>query len=355
MSTPRKDHLTVSGPIISPGPTRKLRESVVSLLDRLDLSTKDHTGLGGVLLVLLTELMLLCGATGRILSLYASGQLDNMHEMFHTVWDLMIGGKRKGADIDFGLIKTIHMINATFIFVLLVPQLYILAVNADEQLTLVLQMVLALLVMVLTLFSQTLHTVLAQNMPDNKHCSERGTCLHSYMAWVLFVMIVVFLAVIFIRVLFNIRFKNLIAGFKIIGPLIEFCVSRRFKDFVSLNLILILIMTVLSGMILNTKQVFSTYVPEEMEAMTWEILLDLGSAMMCLTGLLSLVLIYCHNHIIFSHTKLVSEQRLNEELAILGERHKQVLMKDRVVSETKYCPVSRSARPVRSAQLFGTQ
>ena len=69
MSTARKDHLTVSGPIISPGPTRKLRESAVSLLDRLDLSTKDHTGLGGVLLVLLTELMLLCGATGRILSL----------------------------------------------------------------------------------------------------------------------------------------------------------------------------------------------------------------------------------------------------------------------------------------------
>ena len=345
--------LTSSGPAISPGPTRRLRESVVNLVDKLDLSTSDGTKYGRLLLIF-TEIMLIAGAASRILSLYVSGQLDEVGEVVHITVHLVNGEKRK-LEINHALENTIHMVTSTVIHLFVLPQLYILVVTADEKLTQTLQLVLAVLVMVLTLVTQTIGTLLKNKIPDNPDCTIRGTCLHSYMAWVLFITIIAFLLVIFIRFLFNMRCRRLIVGFKIVGPLIEFVVSRRSKDFLSLMLILILMMTSLSGMILHTKQLYSTHSPEEIEASVLEILLDLGSAMLCLVGMLCLVLVYFHSHTIISHTKLVSGHRLDMELASLGERHRQVLTKDTKISKIKYCPVSRSAQPVRSPQLLGTK
>merc|ERR1719318_1433227 len=175
----------------------------------------------------------------------------------------------------------------------------------------------------MTLITQTVQTVLETNTQDDSDCTDKETCLHGYMAWFLFINIFVFLTIIFIRVLFNMRLRDWIIGFKIIGPIIEFAVSRRSRDFQSLILILILIVTVLSGMIVNTKQVYGSIMPEEIESSTVEILIDLGSAMICLTGLLSLVLIYFHSHTILSHTRLVPGSKLEQELASLGESHKQ--------------------------------
>jgi len=302
----------------------------------------------------LTEILLIGGAASRILSLYISGQLDGEFVgLLDTAWHLS-NGDTNVTDIDNTLAKSIHMVISTVIHMFVLPQLYILVVKADEKLTLVLQLVLAVLVMVTSLITQTLGTVLKNRLPNSSDCTERGTCLHNYMAWVLFINIIVFLLVIFIRVLFNMRCKGLILGFKIVGPLIEFCVSRRSKDFQALMLILILMMASLSGMILNTKQLYINSTPEQIEANIGPILLDLGSAMMCLTGMLCLVLIYFHSHTLVSHTKLVSGHRLDQELASMAERHKQVLTKDRKISKTKYCPVSRSAHPVKSPQLLGS-
>ena len=351
MTSQSTPDLTSSGPAISPGPTRRLRESVVNLVDKLDLSTSDGTKYGRLLLIF-TEIMLIAGAASRILSLYVSGQLDQVGEVLHIRVHLLNGEK---LEIKHTLENTIHMVTSTVIHLFLLPQLYILVVTADEKLTQTLQLVLAVLVMVLTLVTQTIGTLLKNKIPDNPDCTIRGTCLHSYMAWVLFITIIAFLLVIFIRFLFNMRCRSLIVGFKIVGPLIEFVVSRRSKDFLSLMLILILMMTSLSGMILHTKQLYSTHSPEEIEASVLEILLDLGSAMLCLISMLCLVLVYFHSHTIISHTKLVSGHRLDMELASLGERHRQVLTKDTKISKIKYCPVSRSAQPVRSPQLLGTK
>ena len=349
MSVPADPGLSQSGPALSPGPTRLLQKSVTNLLEKLDLSTEDVTGNKGLLLVLLTEVLLLCGAAGMMASLYARGQLDKVDHLLNQIWDLA-SGEKKYAEIET---KTIHIITATFVHILLVPQLYILVVSANEKLTLALQLMLALLLMVLTLITQTVQTVLTDNIEDKGNCEERETCFHNHMAWMLFLNIVIFLTIIFIRVLFNMRLRNWIVGIRVVGPILEFFVSRRSKDFQSLILVINLMVTVLSGMILNTKQLYGSDLPEEIESRTWEILLDLGSALLCLTGFLVLVLIFFHNHTMYSHTRLVSKQRLEQELASLGERHKQVLTKDREISKTKYCPVSRSARPVSSPQQLG--
>jgi len=352
MSVPADPGLSQSGPALSPGPTRLLQKSVTNLLEKLDLSTEDVTGNKGLLLVLLTEVLLLCGAAGMMASLYACGQLDKVDDLFSQMWDLA-SGEKKSAEIGHTTTKTIHIITATFVHILLVPQLYILVVNANEKLTLALQLMLALLLMVLTLITQTVQTVLTDNIEDKGSCEDRETCFHGYMAWMLFLNIVVFLTIIFIRVLFNMRLRNWIVGIRVVGPILEFIVSRRSKDFQSLILVIILMVTVLSGSIINTKQLYGNDLPEEIESRTWEILLDLGSALLCLTGFLVLVLIFFHNHTMYSHTRLVSKRRLEQELASLGERHKQVLTKDREISKTKYCPVSRSARPVSSPQQLG--
>eukprot|EP00092_Neocalanus_flemingeri_P095170 GFUD01121075.1.p1 GENE.GFUD01121075.1~~GFUD01121075.1.p1 ORF type:complete len:369 (-),score=128.57 GFUD01121075.1:74-1180(-) len=342
---------SISGPVLSLGPTRLLKNSEKNLLARLGLSTIPAAGWGGVLLVVLAELLLLCGAAGRMVSLQTSGQLDRVEEVQGMFWD-MLTGEAKLTKTDTKVINTLHMITATLGHLILVPQLYIIVVFADENLTLVLQLVLAMLVMVLALVMQTVRTVLEQNEPEGPDCIEEDTCLHKTWAWMLFINIIIFLTIIFIRVLFNMRLKNLIVRIKCVGPIIEFCVSRRSRDFQCLVLIITLSVTVLSGMILNTQQLYSSDQPEVIESKTVELLIDLVSAMVCMVGLLVLVLLYFYSHTSYSHTRVVAEHRVEQELVLLGERHKQVLVRDKTVSKTKYCPVTRSARPGESGQLL---
>ena len=69
---PADQSLSVSGPVLSLGPTRLLKNSVTNLVDRLDLSTTGNAGHGGLLLVLLAEVLLVCGAAGRMVSLHVT-------------------------------------------------------------------------------------------------------------------------------------------------------------------------------------------------------------------------------------------------------------------------------------------
>ena len=339
----------VSGPALLLGPTRLLKNSEKNLMARLGMSTVPTYGRGGLLLVLLAELLLVFGAASRMVSLHTSGQLNRVTEVLDTFWELFYGNVE--TEIDAKVIKPLHMITATCGHMLLIPQLYILVVYAEEKVTIVLQLVLVLLVMVLTLITQTVHTIMGNTEIEELNCETKKSCFHILLAWMLLVNICIFLSIIIIRLIFSCRLKNWIIGIKIIGPIIDFSVSRRSRDFQSLVLIIILIVTVMSGMILNTDQLHSSKL-DEINSKEVVVVTDLVSALVCLAGLLVLFIIYFYSHTCYSHTKVVSEHRLEQELTLLGERHKEVLMKNRKVSKNKYCPVTRTARPGNSGQML---
>ena len=74
------------------------------------------------------------------------------------------------------------------------------------------------------------------------------------MVWMLFVNIVAdTLTIILIRVLFSMRLRSWI-----FGHVLEFLVTRKSLDFQTLILIITLMVAVLSGMILNTNQLYSS-------------------------------------------------------------------------------------------------
>ena len=57
-------------------------------------------------LVLIAEMLLICGAAGRLVSLYLSGQLDKMEDLPTIMWDLVMSEKEL-VEID---VKTINML-----------------------------------------------------------------------------------------------------------------------------------------------------------------------------------------------------------------------------------------------------
>ena len=356
--TPADQVDSISGPVLSLGPTRLLKNSENNLLARLGLSTTPTTGQSGLLLVLLAELLLCCGAAGRMLSFQMNDQLDRLDLKMDLLWDLLKGENVEEINrLDLSLL---HMMTATLGHMILIPQLYILVVYAEEKLTLMLQLVLALLVVVLALGMHALDVKLEnQAKPENvtqeaeDDHQDRGLGLHKAWGWILAINIIIFLTITFIRVLFNLRLKNWIINIKCIGPIINFLVSRRSREFQSLVLIIVLSVTVLSGMILNTNLLYSDKSEEMIQSKTSALLVDLMSALVCLLGLMVLFMIYLYSHTSYSHTRVVGEHRLEQELVMLGERHKQVLVRDNAISKTKYCPVTRSARPGDSGQLLG--
>ena len=59
-----------------------------------------------MLLVLIADILLICGAAGRMVSLYVSGQLDKMEDLLTIMWDLVMS-ETELVEID---VKTINML-----------------------------------------------------------------------------------------------------------------------------------------------------------------------------------------------------------------------------------------------------
>ena len=345
------DEWEAKGPPIGIGPTRRLNESVLNLLERLNLSQKGNNR-NGRKLVILAEVLLICGFALRILSMYFNEQLDHFNIWNSTLWAEELRGigmvdKMKHREAS----KALHMTIMSFVFFLVVPQLYLLTVMANETVTLVLQSVLAILIMGLTV-GFNVYTLMVVQV----ECSST-LCVHKNTAILLNLVIFVLMTIILVRMLLQLRFRKWILNIKVVGPFIHFLVSRRSKDFQVLLLMIFQIVTITSGMITNSTQFVDAALEKGPAAIEnkilYLILFDLLSALPCLGGMLVLILIYFHDHAEFSHSQLVSEVELDQELGFLGKRHSDVLLKDNLVSKTRYRPVTRLPyAPVSSGQLI---
>ena len=116
-------------------------------------------------------------------------------------------------------------------------------------------------------------------------------------------------------------------------------------------MLLFLTFTVISGSVLNMKQRFRGVKSVALDRET-EVVVDAIYIVFTVTWLLLLFWIYCQVHHRYTHTMLVRESLLEQELAMLGDRHKEALL-DNKYSKYSYCPHSKEPdHPVNSGQRY---
>ena len=309
------------------GPTRKLLLAEMSLLDSLGLELEPHV-VSPTMAVLVVEFLLLAALVSRIVAMYLAGQFQDF-ALATTVSVVFSGASME--EIDRENMATFHILSSTVGHVLLVPQLYMLVVVSREEVTLVLQLVLVLLLVVLTAVTQGVHAALK----TGDACEDKHLCLHQTWGWFLFLNILLFVTIIGVRLLFHIRLKSWLLGFRMVGPILEFLVSRKCRDYQALCLLLSLSAATLSGMVSNAERLSTSSLS------VGAVVTDLVSCLLTLAALMVLVGLYLLTHCTYAHSKVVTHHHLGRVLHLLGENHREVLRGDLAISRDKYCPYTR--------------
>lgn len=325
------------------GPTRKLLVAEMSLLDRLGLEEQEP--MSSRVLVLVLEVLLVSGVGCRLLTMHLAGQLNGIH-YYETMTALLYS---PSSSFDRKLtedIKVMHIMTSLVMQVLLVPQLYIIFIITEEKATMMMRSVLVILLLVFTAAAQGL----LSSMHLDESCEERNTCLHRNWGWVLFFNIIMFVSIIIVRVLYNSRFKEWILNINVLGPILEFLVSRKCRDYQAQCLLLSLSGATISGLCIHSDEIDSTKVGGA------AVVADVVSSLLIMASLMGLLGLYFLDHVSHSHRRVVTQQQLDTELHRLIEDHGQAMKGDRVVSDIKYSPYTRSCDPGTSEQrLYPSQ
>ena len=278
---------------LPPGPTRKMLDAEVALLDSLGLQEEKMSYFWPVILV---EALLAAGMVTRLLTLHLEGQFSNFS--FSEAFGHWFHGARQDdlhIESDREQIKTVHILTATVVHVFLLPQLYMLVLVGREKTTIVFQFIFVLLLIIYTGVTQghDLHSILQHK----ESCGEEGTCAHRSWSWFLFTNLLVFVSIILVRLLFHSRCKSWLLGFRVLGPLLDFLVSRKVREYQGLCLLLALSATTVSGFsVLSDRKSIMGGVTVGL-AVT-----DFLSSLFTLAGLLGLVSIYLLTHYGHSHS-----------------------------------------------------
>ena len=121
-------------------------------------------------------------------------------------------------------------------YVVIVPQLVMLVLVAEEKTSMMMQFILTVVILVMTGVTQTVQTI--QNLHSQREdtCLQRRTCAHHSWGWYFFVNNVWFSVTVLIRLLFNLRWKTWLTGLRVVGPLLAFLTSRKCREFQALCL-----------------------------------------------------------------------------------------------------------------------
>ena len=294
--------------------------------------------------VILVEALLAAGMATRVFTLYLEGQFSNFS--FSRAFDHWFhAGKEDDihTERDREEIKTLHILTATVVHVFLLPQLYMLVLVGREKTTIVFQFIFVLLLILYTGVTQGhgLHSILQHTQP----CDKEGTCVHKSWSWFLFTNLLVFVSIIMVRLMFHTRCKSWLLGVRVVGPLLDFMVSRKVREYQGLCLLLALSATTVSGFsVLSDRRSI-------MGGLTVGVAVaDLISSFLTLAGLLGLVSIYLLTHYGHSHRRVVPRSALEAALLGLAEEHAEVLQGDTRISSVKYSPFTKSCSPGASEQ-----
>merc|ERR1719193_1311060 len=203
--------------------------------------------------------------------------------------------------------------------VVLVPQLLMLVLVAEEKTSMVLQFIFMVIIFLVTATTHVLSDTIKAKREET--CSERGSCTHNSWGWYFFINNIWFSVTVLIRLLFNLRWRTWITGLRVVGPLLAFLTSRKCREFQALCLMACLGATTLSGLVLHT-----TGLSREGEVPSTGTIVAASLTCLLTFAALSLLLAaYLLPHFSFNHRTVVPEAELRAALERLGEAHREEL------------------------------
>ena len=232
--------------------------------------------------------------------------------------------------------------------VFLVPQLVMLVLAQEEETSMYLQSILAVVILFGTAITQAVQQTIRAGKEGS--CSERRTCAHNNWGVYFFVNNVYFSAIVVIRLLFNLRLRTWITGLKGIGSLLAFITSRKCREFQSLCLIFCLGATALSGLVLHSAGLSR----EGKVPSTGTVVASILTLLLTLAAMLLLLGTYLLPHFSFNHRIIASAAEVDAALGRLGEDHKEEL--SRRQWHGRYAPVTETPEArMPPQQIFGYQ
>ena len=311
------------------GDMRKLISSESKMLQRLGVDMDPELTKNENCLIMVAHFLIIVSATSRIVitaMLPEESKLENLSPMDEECLDKLLDLKKK------------HVIMSTIVAKIFLPHLFLFGLVPEGRVTLFLQILMSIATFVLTIANAQVQNGI-MNTYDNKSClyfqvnnltdcQGRKSCNHHSTSWVLLVTIIAFVLITILRILFRTKIKNLILGFKVLGPCIKFITSRRGRDFVAITMLLFLTLSITSGTVLNMGFKFrmQVYDKEDVKTRIFEAIFDTITTLVTVTWLMLLFWIYAQVHHRFTHSLLVEEDMLEEELERLGEEYKDTLM-----------------------------
>ena len=340
---------------IEEGPLRKLRKAELQLLE--DLGLFEQEPLSYTKVVWGVEVLLLASAAMLFLTMHLAGELkqfsplDALQALFNPK-----GGDSKDRTIEIEEMSTLneaslrnfHVMASMVGHVVLVPQLVMLVLVAEEKTSMVLQFILTVVILLTTGVTQAVQKTITAGKEET--CLERRTCAHNSWGWYFFINNIWFSATVLIRLLFNLRWRTWLTGLRVVGPLLAFLTSRKCREFQALCLMACLGATTLSGLVLHTAGLSR----EGSAPSTGTIVAASLTCLLTFAALSLLLAAYLLPHFGFNHRNVVSEAELKAALERLGEGHRQEL--SRRWWDGRYSPFT-GAREARlpPQQIFSEQ
>jgi len=362
----------LEGRCLGPGRSEKL------LLDKLDLlrsinMIEPPASVPGYQIVSV-EALLLAGFLLRIVAVFYSGQSQ---ELSLAALGRLLADEGNFEPRDQQSISTIHVLFSLLIYQVILPQAFLLSVRTENPLVSVWQLLIYVVVCVAAIANNAIiridkeiikmnedlerlvTTVLSHQhvIEETDGCESKGLCFHK--VWSTYTNAIIFILIIIysIKVLYAFRMKQYIVNFEYFGPLLDFFVSKRMRDLVSLIFQAGLLGVNTSGMVYFSESTIHNYIDTQENRdntafLVTYLLLDVFANLLCTAGSVGIIFIYCSNHNIYSHGNcIVSTEFLNQKTEQLLKTHEHVLGENFELSREKYYPETRGVAPGHSGQL----
>ena len=333
------------------GPLRKLRRAELQLLE--DLGLHEQEPMSYTKVVWGVEVLLLASAAMLFLTMHLAGELDQFSPLDALQALFTSQGNPKDREMEVDLrnehsLRNFHVMASMVGHVVLVPQLVILVLVAEEKTSMVLQLILTVVILLTTGVTQAVQKTITAGKEET--CRERRTCAHNSWGWYFFINNIWFSATVLIRLLFNLRWRTWLTGLRVVGPLLAFLTSRKCREFQALCLMACLGATTLSGLVLHTAGLSR----EGKAPSTGTIVAASLTCLFTFAALSLLLAAYLLPHSSFNHRNVVSEAELKAALERVGEAHRQEL--SRRWWDGRYSPFT-GAREARlpPQQIFSEQ
>ena len=224
-------------PHLEEGPLRKLRRAELQLLE--DLGLHEQEPLSYTKVVLGVEVLLLASTAMLFTTMHLAGQLHDFSplEAFKELFrqgTLLENNKMEVVSNHETSLVNIHVMASMVGHVVMVPQLLMLVLVAEEKTTLVLQFILTVVILVTTAVTQGVQKTITAGKEET--CLQRRTCAHNSWGWYFFINNVWFAATVLVRLLYNLRWRTWLTGLRVVGPLLAFLTSRKCREFQALCL-----------------------------------------------------------------------------------------------------------------------